>query len=216
MLRPSKALQKPPPMPATVVRRVELGGNKRRILVIGDVHGFREELDALLVAANFDKETDQLCFVGDLVDGGPDDDGVIELAMRHDAWAVLGNHDLAYLDMHGKDRKIRHRHQEWLASLPHILLIGDQYVVVHAALDKSGTIEQTSVGTATRQRNWGADWPGPRLAIFGHNGKMRVHPHAVCVDSGVSHGSGIMACLELPDRKVHVASVDRSAKRRRH
>lgn len=199
--------------PQVTVRRVTLAETKRRVLVVGDVHGFRNELDALLTAAAFDSATDQLCFVGDLVDGGPDDAGVIDLAMRHDAWAVLGNHDLAYLALRGKDQKLRSHHLEWLAALPHVLCIGDDYMVVHAALDKSG-VETTSVRMATHQRNWGADWPGPRFCVFGHNGKMRVYPHAVCIDSGISHGSGLLACIELPDRKIHVAA-DRTKRQRR-
>jgi len=63
-----------------------------RTLIVGDVHGCREELEDLLDESGWE-EDDQLVFVGDLVAKGPDSLGVIRLARELGARAVRGNHD---------------------------------------------------------------------------------------------------------------------------
>jgi protein phosphatase len=79
--------------------------------IIGDVHGCRSELEALLAELGYLVESDELgrpvaarhpdrrraVFVGDLVDRGPDTVGVLRLAMSMvatgDALVVPGNHE---------------------------------------------------------------------------------------------------------------------------
>jgi serine/threonine protein phosphatase 1 len=67
-----------------------------RHIIIGDVHGMKLELVALLENTNFSKE-DHLVFVGDLLDKGPDSAGVVrfvrELSASHDVTVVEGNHE---------------------------------------------------------------------------------------------------------------------------
>jgi hypothetical protein len=62
-----------------------------RHLVVGDVHGCVDELDAL-VALVADPER-RLVLVGDLIAKGPDSHGVIRRAEELGALAVKGNHD---------------------------------------------------------------------------------------------------------------------------
>lgn len=72
---------------------------RRRLIIIGDVHGMRNSLDSLLTKVGFDKtKGDHLIFVGDLTNKGPDSPGVIDLAIKSGASAVRGNHDNAVLD----------------------------------------------------------------------------------------------------------------------
>lgn len=67
-----------------------------RIWAIGDVHGCLKALDTLLSSLDL-KPVDQLIFLGDLVDRGPDSRGVIELIMRlrteRTVHVVKGNHE---------------------------------------------------------------------------------------------------------------------------
>lgn len=63
-----------------------------RTLVVGDIHGCREELEDLLEESGW-QEGDRLVSVGDLVAKGPDSFGVVRLMRKLRAEAVRGNHD---------------------------------------------------------------------------------------------------------------------------
>ncbi|QXJ20639.1 polynucleotide kinase-phosphatase [Actinomadura graeca] len=114
----------------TVVR--EKAWNDRRELtgpfdIVGDVHGCREELEALLTALGYEIVRDgagraagarhpagrTAVFVGDLVDRGPDSPGVLRLVMgmvgAGDALCVSGNHE-AKLVRALRGRKVRLAH----------------------------------------------------------------------------------------------------------
>lgn len=81
-----------------------------RLIVIGDVHGMIEALEALLKCIGFKSESDHLIFVGDMITKGrktePSDSkrsseevaieaskDVLKFAIEHEASAVLGNHE---------------------------------------------------------------------------------------------------------------------------
>ena len=66
----------------------------RRIFV-GDIQGCLEQLVNLLAAVEFEPGVDQLFPAGDMVNKGPDSEGVVRLLMSLDAQPVLGNHDVS-------------------------------------------------------------------------------------------------------------------------
>ena len=75
-----------------------------RHIIIGDVHGMSDELAELLAKLQPRKD-DEIVFVGDLIDKGPDSAGVVrivrELAKRCYVVLVEGNHE----DTHRRYRK---------------------------------------------------------------------------------------------------------------
>lgn len=81
-------------------------GVKRRLVVVGDIHGMKAELEHLLHKMKFDKERDHLVCAGDMINKGPDSVGVVDLLMSLGASAVRGNHEdrilLAWKAMHSK------------------------------------------------------------------------------------------------------------------
>lgn len=207
-----------------------------RTLVVGDVHGCREELEDLLRESGW-QAGDQLVFVGDLVAKGPDSLGVVRLARELDAEAVRGNHDHHCLRWwEAKQRgaappELRNTHREvvdqleasdwvWLAARPLWLELPEQdALVIHAGLlpqvpleaqDPHDLMNMRSIledGTASRRYEdgvpWASCWPGPRLAVFGHDAVrgLQRYPHAIGIDTGCVYG-GWLTGLWLPDRDL--------------
>ncbi|MGB8329350.1 MAG: metallophosphoesterase [Polyangiales bacterium] len=122
-----------------------------RTLIVGDVHGCREELEDLLEESGWEAG-DQLVFVGDLVAKGPDSLGVVRLVRELGAQATRGNHDQHCLKWWEAKRmgealpKLKPAHQRvadelededwrWLAERPLWLDLPEhQALVVHAGL----------------------------------------------------------------------------------
>ncbi|QDS74736.1 hypothetical protein FKW77_000964 [Venturia effusa] len=63
----------------------------RRLIVVGDVHGCKDELSKLLDKVGFVKGKDHLILAGDMIAKGPDSRGVIDMAVDLGADAVRGN-----------------------------------------------------------------------------------------------------------------------------
>ena len=122
----------------------------QRTIIVGDVHGCVDELQALLRQCGVVRG-DRVVLAGDLVAKGPDSRGVVQLAREMGALAVLGNHDDYCIDVwrrrHQADgRRLRRwlldklDDSDWafLESLPLFLRLGaegeggPEVAVVHA------------------------------------------------------------------------------------
>ena len=86
-----------------------------RQFAIGDIHGCVKTLDALLTRLELTHE-DQLIFLGDYIDRGPDSKGVIQclqnLAKHYPTKCLLGNHEDFFLTVHQSDD--RQLWKQWL------------------------------------------------------------------------------------------------------
>ena len=76
---------------------------------IGDIQGCCDELKALLALCNYKADSDQLWFVGDLVNRGPQSLETLRFvrALGANATVVLGNHDLHLLALARGDAEWR-------------------------------------------------------------------------------------------------------------
>jgi serine/threonine protein phosphatase 1 len=65
------------------------------LIIIGDVHGCFDTLVALIDKCPKD---DQFCFVGDLIDRGPQSSRVVDLVLERGWLCVMGNHERMALE----------------------------------------------------------------------------------------------------------------------
>lgn len=125
---------------------------------IGDVQGCFDELKALLSDIAYQKQSDRLWFVGDLVNRGPKSLQVLRFVrdLGDKAVAVLGNHDLHLVSQHEGFERTRaddtfadvlqapdaRELVDWLRTRPMMHAEG-AYAMVHA-----GLLPQWSIGKA--------------------------------------------------------------------
>lgn len=200
----------------------------RRVFV-GDIQGCREQLSDLLAAVEFEAGVDQLLPAGDLVDKGPDSDGVLRLLMDLDAQPVLGNHDLAFLS---RDGIADPACAAWLRAQPYVRVLPD-LILVHAGLHPKWTesdlanLSPAGIDFAVTVRYCDedgnrpdADWPvpgdpfrpwhefyrGTRRVVFGHWARqgLLLTDHVVALDTGCVYGNLLTAWIAEEDRIVQV------------
>ncbi|MGY6528488.1 MAG: metallophosphoesterase family protein [Cyanobacterium sp.] len=127
-----------------------------RRFVIGDVHGHFQALMGLLEAIAPTNE-DEIYFLGDLIDRGPDSAKVVSFAMENNYQCILGNHEVmllqsftqkglnhmsfqswlqngGYSTITSYKNKIPPEHLEWMRQMPLNIDLGD-YWLVHAGVD---------------------------------------------------------------------------------
>ena len=131
-------------------------GAAKRLIFVGDVHGMKEPLERLLEEVKFDRASgDHLVLVGDVVNKGTDNSGVVELGMELGALAVRGNHDNAVLDAAGI---ARFRDGTWLSenATPGAPL---DSASVHRRIPHSETTINTAAALSAAQLQWLASLP---------------------------------------------------------
>lgn len=138
----------------------------QRRVIIGDVHGHYQGLMLLLKQIE-PASADQIYFLGDLIDRGPQSAEVVDFVKENDYPCLLGNHEQMLLEiMTGKNTqsasmqawlynggqatvtsyrsgKIPQADIDWFESLPTYLDLGD-FWLTHAGVDPNKTVaEQT-------------------------------------------------------------------------
>ena len=182
-------------------------------LVVGDVHGCADELDALLQRVG----PARLVVVGDLFTRGPDPAGVWRLLAAAGAVGVLGNHDARVLAEplrwapHLPDAAFA-----WLEALP-LWRTETGVDVVHAGVDPLAGLPGTRRGAAITLRRWPRDgrssadpfwWEGhrgPRLVLYGHDaarGLVDRRPYTLGLDTGCVYGGALTGYCVEADRLV--------------
>ena len=157
-----------------------------RTIIVGDVHGCREELDALLDRVAF-ASGDRLVFVGDLVARGPDSLGVLDIVRRTGAIVVRGNHEQKLIEW-------RNAHAAWRHDAPPPRL-------------KIGSLHRT-IARALRPVDWSILGNSPLSVELSEHGLRVVHAG---LDPSVSFEAQRDATL-LRIRTVRVAGRPRGAR----
>lgn len=134
--------------------------------VVGDVQGCFQELVALVKKINFKSGIDQIWFVGDLINRGPDSLQTVQYvkALGDSAVTILGNHELSALaywrlrKKAPKDLESLFHHPEaeeimnWMEGLPLAHYSPDyDCLMVHAGVPRDWSLTQTMARAAELQ-----------------------------------------------------------------
>jgi serine/threonine protein phosphatase 1 len=195
--------------------------------VIGDIHGCLAPLRALMAQLSL-RKNDELLFIGDYIDRGPDSKGVVdyvlELRKSHPGrvTCLMGNHEWmlinyldggdrdlwlqnggqATLDSYGGEEKIPYAHQEFFYSLAPFHRT-DDFLFVHAGIRPGIPLEAQSTEDLLWIRGEFYRYPGrfEQTIVFGHTPLREVlnMEDRVGIDTGCVYG-GKLTCLVLPGR----------------
>lgn len=145
-----------------------------RTIVIGDVHGCLEELDELLRTVQY-APSDELVFLGDYMDRGPDPVGVVRRVRELGARAIKGNHEDSHIRWRrhedvrratGKKNPMRPFTEErrlqnealsdddiaWMKALPLTLPLSGGFVAVHGGFTPRSPLDSQHAGDIIRMR----------------------------------------------------------------
>ncbi|MDD5558708.1 metallophosphoesterase family protein [Candidatus Methylomirabilis sp.] len=195
------------------------------IYVIGDIHGCLEPLRRLIAQLRL-SEADELVFLGDYVDRGPDSKGVIDylLTLRGRYTFLMGNHERMFLDfLQGKERalflynggiatvesygglsRIPAAHLAFLERLRPYHETQD-YLFVHAGIRPGIPVQEQDESDLLwiREEFYAYSGRYPKTVVFGHTPMREVlmDDDRIGIDTACVYGNKL-TCLILPSREV--------------
>ena len=139
-------------------------------ILIGDIHGCCGEFSALLEHVS-PRADDQVVLLGDLVNKGPDPEGVFQIVESLDCVCLLGNHDLDHLKWKAGNRpkpesvltrdlfqpQIYHRYLEYVARMP-LLFENSGLIAVHGGLLDGVPLTEQPQEVMTGDQNLPREW----------------------------------------------------------
>src|SRR3954467_8754708 len=152
-----------------------------KTFVVGDIHGRRAQLSALLEVLPHDKDSDSLVFLGDLIDRGPDAPGVVadvlELQRANPARTIVirGNHEQMMLDFIEDDSRL------WLAHVTGGDQTFQQYTETPLHLETEEDFDQA-------RRRLEEAVPAEHVEFFRQMPHYYEDDYALYVHAGLDHG----------------------------
>lgn len=203
-----------------------------KIYAIGDIHGCLDELKELFVSIDYlIGNDDEVVFLGDYIDRGPDSKGVIDFVIDrlsdkekypHKYTALTGNHEVMMLEKeyywpmnggietlksYGNDiENVPAAHWTFLQNLNINYKVG-RTVFVHAGLDPYYGLEEQISEQMLWDRNWvGYDgtYKGDYMVVFGHTPKDKVieKKNQVNIDTGCVFGNKLTCAILEPENGI--------------
>jgi predicted phosphodiesterase len=156
--------------------------------VLGDIHGNREALEAVLRALD-ERGVRQFLCVGDVVGYNADPDECVELLRGRRVATIAGNHDLisqrrldfsrcstiAEYALRRTRRTLGSDAAAWLAGLPDHVFPEPHVVLVHGGVRDVQLYMATPALVAENAKFLAEDHPGARICFFGHSHEQRVY-----------------------------------------
>lgn len=194
------------------------------MIVIGDVHGCYNTLLALI--AQLPKDSD-LCFVGDLIDRGPDSKKVLDFVIEGKHQCVLGNHELMMLDAFKESHSPYvwlnnggwaticslqnapvYPYLQWMETLPLTVEVEPCFIISHANAAYS-TADPHDVAC---NRDFESTFED-KINIFGHTPwytTVLKKDKLICVDTGCCN-NGYLSAYDTDTGKIYTQKcIDRN------
>lgn len=195
--------------------------------VLGDIHGNREALDAVLARLDAEGVTRLLC-VGDVVGYNADPDACAERLRARGAVVIAGNHDLigtgllgfercsnkAMHSLRNTRRRLGRETADWLRTLPSHHRLEQHVLLTHGGVRDVQQYMTKPQHVAENAAYLRADFPGRRICFFGHTHEQKVFE----VDGdriAEVPATGTVALDPRHEYFVNPGSVDASRKRAR-
>jgi len=194
-----------------------------RLLAIGDIHGCLEPLQRLLAMVAPTTE-DQLVFLGDYIDRGPESAAVVDhlLALRAEQPQTVflrGNHEQMLLDflagddptmflLNGGSRTLASYqvrgawplpapHRAFFESLP-LYYETERFIFVHAGLRPERPLADQTASDLLwiRQEFFGSDYAWDKTLVFGHTPLQQplLTASRIGLDTGCVYGRQLTCC----------------------
>ena len=155
--------------------------------ILGDIHGNREALEAVLVALDA-RGIGRIACVGDLVGYNADPDACVDILRSRGAIAIAGNHDLIGAGLLGWDRcsnkamhslkrtrrSISERTAEYLRALPSHHVLEERVLLTHGGVRDVQQYMTHAKHVVENLSYLHTDFPGIRICFFGHTHEQRV------------------------------------------
>lgn len=195
-------------------------------ILIGDIHGCSRELNLLLEEVR-PAAADQIVFLGDLVNKGPDPGGVVRTVHSLRCICLRGNHDVNHLEWHEglatplpetvatRDLMSVADYQNYLgmvATMPYFHQTPD-FFAVHGALRADLPISLQPADLMSGVEKFDLSWKDhlhlDRPVVVGHKRYSTAAPAEPCIipdrfygiDTGCVFG-GRLTALEMPSRRL--------------
>lgn len=161
-----------------------------RIGVLADVHGHAAALRAVLAALSV--RTDRIVCLGDLTDGGGEDEACVAEARARGLPAVLGVHDRRTLERGGAG--LTPESAAWLAALPRMRAVEGLHLVHDNPIAPAGLARgMWRAGTYIRHHL-------AAQVVFAQAEVFRADPHAV-----VTFGHTHLPAVHTPDEEIRLS-----------
>lgn len=210
-----------------------------RLLAVGDIHGCLNLLQQLMqkVAPRAD---DQIIFLGDYIDRGPDSRGVIDYLLDfRERWPktvfLKGNHEAMLLNFLAGHERLRYllnggeatlygyrRKGELAIPQSHLQFFRDlilffeteHHLFVHAGLRPGISPQNQSEDDLLwiREDFLKSDYRWGKTIVFGHTPMRKPHlkPERIGLDTGAAYGLSL-SCCDVMCRKVWTVQAQRPA-----
>jgi serine/threonine protein phosphatase 1 len=199
-----------------------------RTFAIGDIHGEINKLCGLIQLLN-PTPSDQLIFLGDYIDRGPDSQAVVsflcDLSTQAQCIFLKGNHE-ALLEQAAVSNRRLHvwlknggdttllsygsmdnlwvQHAEFFKNMP-LYHETDSYIFVHAGIKPNVPMYQQHESDLLWIRNEFLDQPTglSKVVVHGHSrvNHVDIQSDKINIDTGAVYG-GALSAIELPSQQV--------------